>query len=154
MNDLIKMSIDSRKNSFYTLYEINDEETNNKINELFKKIEEFGITCDDIGDFEEKFATSKLNSEYINLFTTIAQSHKAKEIVQEPNEVKSDEEYIKEEIESDIRYVVESATMPARHKARETFDSKMRDTPIVGDLMQASQTMDLFKKYCKKDDNE
>ena len=44
--------------------------------------------------------------------------------------------------------------MPARHKARETFDSKMRDTPIVGDLMQASQTMDLFKKYCKKDDNE
>lgn len=154
MNDMVKMSIDGRKNAFFSAYEINDENLINEINDLFKRIEDFGKDCTDSMQFETAFATSPLNTEYINLFTKVAQS--CKPIVREetPVNVKSDEEYLKEELESEARYQMREATLPARRIAREAVDKAARRTPILGDVIQAKQTMDLFGKFKNKKGDE
>ena len=71
MNEYVKNSIDARKQSFYTAYEITDKDIENKIEDLFKKICEFGETCSDAMDFENKFQSSELNNEYINILNGV-----------------------------------------------------------------------------------
>ena len=152
MNDMVKMSIDGRKNAFYSAYEINDESIKKEIDELFDKINDFGKECKDAQEFETAFATSPLNTEYINLFTKVAQSCKPIVYESAPVKVKSDEQ-LKEELESEARYQMREATLPARRIAREAVDKAARRTPILGDVIQAKQTMDLFGKFRKKKDD-
>ena len=154
MNEMVKMSIDGRRNAFFSAYEVKDDNLVKEINDLFMKIEEFGSNCKDAMEFETAFATSPLNTEYINLFTKIAGSCKPIVYESEPVNVKSDEEIAREELESDARYIAREATLPARRLAREKVESAARNTPVVGDLMQAKQTMDLFGKFRKKKDDE
>jgi len=153
MNEMVKMSIDSRRNAFFNAYNINDDNLVKEINDLFKRIEELGSTCKDQMEFENVFATNSLNTEYINLFTKIAQT--CNPIIYEttPTNVKSDEELLKEELESEARYQMKEATLPARRVAREAVTKAARNTPIVGDLIQAKQTMDLFGKFTNKHDD-
>ena len=153
MNDMVKMSIDGRKNAFYSAYEINDDNIKKEIDELFTKIEEFGASCKDSIEFETTFATSPLNTEYINLFTKVAQSCKPIVYEHEERVVKSDEQIAKEELESELKYQAREATLPARRVAREAVDRAARNTPILGDVIQAKQTMDLFGKFRKKKDD-
>lgn len=153
MNDIVKMSIDGRKTAFYSAYEIKDESLIKEIDELFNKIYEFCEDCKDSMQFETAFATSPLNTEYINLFTKVAQT--CPPIVREeaPTNVKSDEEQLKEELESEAKYRMKEATLPARRIAREAATQAARRTPIVGDVMQAKQTLDLFGKFRRKKDD-
>ena len=153
MNDMVKMSIDGRRNAFFSAYEINDDNIKKEIDELFTKIEEFGKDCKDSTQFETAFATSPLNTEYINLFTKVAQSCKPIVYESTPIDVKSDEQIAKEELESELKYQAREATLPARRIAREAVDSAARRTPILGDVIQAKQTMDLFGKFRKKKDD-
>jgi hypothetical protein len=153
MNDMVKMSIDGRKNAFYSAYEINDDSIKKEIDELFNKIYDFGKDCTDATQFETAFATSPLNNEYINLFTKVAQTCKPIVYESTPVNVKSDEEMLKEELESEARYQMKEATLPARRVAREAVDRAARNTPILGDVIQAKQTMDLFGKFRKKKDD-
>ena len=57
-----------------------------------------------------------------------------------------------------MEYQVKEMTMPARRLARERADQQLRRTPIVGDVIQAKQTLDLFGKlgnmFRKKDKNK
>ena len=153
MNQIVKTSIDGRKSAFFSAYEIKDENLIKEIDELFNRIIEFGEGCTDSTQFETAFATSPLNTEYINLFTKVAQS--CPPIVREeaPVNVKSDEEILKEELESEARYQAREATLPARRIARQAVTDAARRTPVVGDLMQAKQTFDLFGKFRKKKDD-
>ena len=153
MDSVVKASIDGRKTAFFSAYDIKDENLIKEIEELFNRIYEFGEDCKDSMQFETAFATSPLNTEYINLFTKVAQS--CPPIVREetPTNVKSDEEYLKEELESEARYQMREATLPARRIAREAATQAARRTPIVGDLMQAKQTLDLFGKFRNKKDD-
>ena len=153
MNDMVKMSIDGRKNAFYSAYEINDASIKKEIDELFDKIYDFGKDCKDAQEFETAFATSSLNTEYINLFTKVAQSCKPIVYESAPTNVKSDEQIAKEELESELRYQAREATLPARRVAREAVDSAARRTHILGDVIQAKQTMDLFSRFRKKKDD-
>lgn len=154
MDNIVKTSIDGRKSAFFSAYEIKDENLIKEIDELFNKIYEFGEGCSNSTEFETSFATSPLNTEYINLFTKVAQS--CSPIVREevPVNVKSDEEILKEEIESEARYRAKEATLPARRIAREAATRAARNTPVVGDLMQAKQTFDLFSRFRKRKDDE
>jgi dTDP-L-rhamnose 4-epimerase len=54
-----------------------------------------------------------------------------------------------EDVADDAKLMVEDITMPARRKAREEFDSKLRDTPL-GKVEQANNMFHLFKKFGKK----
>lgn len=152
MNELIKASIDGRRNAFFTAYDIKNEDTLKKIEELFQKIEEFGSSCTDSMDFENKFASSPLNQEYIDLFTLVATTETAKNIESEPNHVKSDAEYIADEVVSDVKYIADDLTMPARRKARQEAYDKARDIPVLGEAMTAKQHFDFFSRFKKNKD--
>lgn len=145
MNEYVKYSIDGRKNAFYSAYDIQDDEIKRKIEDLFSRIEAFGETCSDAQDFEAKFAVSELNQEYINLFTEVATKCApiVRETVENPD-VKTTGQYIADEIKDEIDYQVKDMTLPARRIAREQAYNTARRTPIVGDVMQAKQTADLF----------
>lgn len=149
MDEQIKNSIEGRKYAFLNAYEITDEKLKKKIDTLFQKIEEFGKNCKDLMDFETKFQASPLNKEYTDLFTEIATKCKPIERKVNDTPVKSDKEYMKDEIASEARYQVKNLTLPARRKAREEFDKKMRDTPL-GTIEQASNTMSVFRRIFKK----
>ncbi len=154
MNEYVKNSIDARKQSFYTAYDITDKDIESKIENLFKKIYEFGELCSDAMDFENKFQSSELNTEYINMFTEVATKCKPKTIESEHNNVKSTSEQIADEISSDARYYMNEATMPARRKAREKVESEMRSAPVIGDALEIKQHMDFFGRFKRKKDDE
>ena len=148
MNEYVKQSIEGRRMAFSSSYELNDI-YKKKVDELFKRIEEFGNSCNDAMDFETKFMASPLNTEYNNLFTEIATN--CKYILPPPvnSDVKSDAEYLRDEAISDAKYLAKDLTMPVRRAAREEFDKKMRDTPL-GKIEQASNTAWVFKRIFGK----
>ena len=66
---------------------------------------------------------------------------------------------IAEEIESEAKYRMKEATLPARRLAREQAESQLRRTPVIGDIMAVKQHLDLFggikrKKQAKKEQEE
>lgn len=154
MNDLVKPCVDGRKMAFSSAYELTDV-YKKKVDDLFKKIEEFGKDCKDAMEFETKFAASPLNKEYTDLFTEVSQN--CKYILPPPvdnPDAKSDKQILKEEVLSDAKYLAKDLTMPARRAAREEFDKKMRDTPL-GKIEQANNTMWVFKRlFGKKNKDE
>lgn len=149
MDSVVKQSIEGRRMAFSSAYELTDA-YKKKVDELFTRIEEFGKNCKDAMEFETKFMASPLNKEYTDLFTEVSQH--CKYILPPPvdnPDVKSDKEQLKDEILSDAKYIAKDLTMPARRKAREEFDKKMRDTPL-GKIEQASNTAWIFKRIFKK----
>lgn len=127
------------------------EDAKKDIDELFKRIEEFGNTCKDAMDFEAKFASSPLNQEYIDMFTKVAKKCKVKGL---DDGGSGKGKKVLEDIESDAKYLADDLTMPARRQARMKMDSKLRSTPL-GKIEQANNTFWLFKrlkhKVSKKD---
>ena len=110
----------------------------------------WGISAPASFNWDSAVASSELNTEYTNLFTKIASC--SKPIIHEStpdHHIKTDEEYFKDEIKSDAKYVLEDLSMPARRRAREAFDSKMRDTPL-GKIEQANNILGVFKRIFKK----
>ena len=154
MNEVVKQCIEGRKMAFSSAYELTDV-YKKKVDELFKKIEDFAKDFNDAMEFETKFMASPLNQEYTNLFTEVATNCKyiLPPPVDNPN-AKTDAEYYRDEVISDAKYLAKDLTMPARRKAREAFDSKMRDTPL-GQIEQASNTAWVVKRlFGKKNKSE
>ena len=154
MNEYVKTSIEGRRMAFSSAYDLTDV-YKKKVDELFKRIEEFGKDCTDAMDFETKFMASPLNKEYTDIFTEVAQN--CKYILPPPvdrTDVKSDKEYLRDEAISDAKYLAKDLTMPVRRAAREEFDKKMRSTPL-GDIEQASNTAWVVKRlFGKKNKND
>ena len=151
MNDLVRNSIESGKNAILNGYNITEQSIIDKLEDLFNRISEFGESCSDSMDFESKFANSQLNQEYIQLFTEIATT--CQQIVRQSEEnrhVKSDAKYVADNIKSEIRYQTRNATEPIRRQIRQETYNATRDMPVVGDIMQAKQMMDLFGRFRKK----
>ena len=150
MDQGVKASIDARKQSFEASYILTDE-IKKEIDSLFKKIEEFGKTCKDSMDFENKFASSPLNNEYIAMFTKVGQSCKVKQLSgddDEDLETESKGKRILKEMNSDAKYLADDLMRPARRQARMEMDSKLRSTPL-GKIEQANNTFWLLKKFKK-----
>ncbi len=153
MNEYVKQSIEGRRMAFSSTYELTDV-YKKKVDELFKRIEDFGKDCKDAMEFETKFAASPLNKEYTDLFTEVASN--CKYILPPPvdkPDVKSDKEQLKDEVLSDAKYLAKDLSMPARRAEREEFDKKMRDTPL-GKIEQASNTAWVFKRFFGKKNND
>lgn len=147
MDSGVKTAIDARKSAFKNAYEITSD-FEARIDELFKRIEDFGKTCSDAMDFENKFMTSSLNEEYSNLFMEIGTKCPLRKY--ESNDVPEESKTQKaiDEAASDAKYLMDEVTMPARRQARMKMDSKLRDTPL-GKVEQASNMFHLFKKFKK-----
>ena len=149
MNDLVKTSIEGRKNAVYNAYNITEQNIIDKIEDLFRRINEFGENCTDNMDFENKFASSELNQEYIRLFTEIATTCTPIVRQVEQREVKSDDKYFKDELKSELKYQVKDTTLPMRRKMRQEAYEEARDTPIIGDIMNIKQQVDFFSRFGK-----
>lgn len=149
MNDLVKNSIEGRKDAIYNTYNVTEQSIIDKIEDLFRRISEFGENCVDNMDFENKFAVSELNQEYIQLFTEIATTCTPVVRAVEEREVKSDAEYARDELESELRYQAKEATLPMRRKMRQEAYDEARDTPIIGDIMNVKQHIDFFSRFGK-----
>ena len=154
MDSIVKQNIDSRKQAFTNAYKIEDKSILDKIDNLFNRINELGETCSDSSDFEMKFATSELNQEYISLFTEVATSCEPIIYQSDNSNVQSTKDYILDDVKSEAKLAFEDMTMPARHAARTEFDDKVRDIPVVGDVIQARQTFALFNKFKKKKEDK
>lgn len=156
MNDLIKNSIDARKQAFYNAYEIENADIKEKIEFLFKKIEEFANSFNDLLEFENSFAVSELNKEYIDLFTLVATTEKSKLPNKEDNN-NNDEEQPEQDGKKDLGVlgmvadeVKEDVTYRLRKKAHDEIYDKVRDIPVVGDAINIKQHVDFFSRFKKK----
>ena len=153
MDEQIKNSINVRKSSIYDYYNLNDA-MNSKVEEYFKRVEEFAKDCKDVADFETKFQASPLSQEYMGLFTELATTCSPKGAMKAQAEAFKERDF-KQDAKDELEYQMKDATMPARRMAREQMDRQLRSTPILGDAIQAKQTFDLFGKFRRKknDDN-
>ncbi len=153
MDEQIKNSINVRKSSIYDYYNLNDA-MNSKVEDYFKRVEEFAGDCKDVADFETKFQTSPLSQEYMGLFTELATTCSPKGAMKAQAEAFKERDF-KQDMKEELEYQMKDATMPARRMAREQMDRQLRSTPIIGDAIQAKQTFDLFGKFRRKknDDN-
>ena len=152
MDDLIKNSINSRRDSIFNVYDVKDPKLLKEIDDLFTKMMDLGKSSKDLMDFEAKLTSSPLNQEYIDLFTKIGKSSNyiLKDAETEITEVKSTGEEIVEEIGSEAKYRMKEATLPARRIAREEAEKKLRSTPIIGDVMHVKQLGDFFGGFRRK----
>lgn len=138
MDKLIISSIDSRKNALFSNYKISDSKIINKVEEVFTKIEKLGEKCKDLTEFENKFQESSLNQEYSNLFVLVAQSNINIEAKQT----------IKERVKDDI--TAKSSPSAVKRNLKEKVAQEVRKTPVIGDILNIKQHIDLFNKFRRK----
>lgn len=132
MNDLVRQSVESRKVAFSS-FNVTEKEDLDLIDDYFKRLSEFAQNYDDVMKFEEEFAKSPLASEYTDLLVKVMN-----------NTNKSDLQSEKDEILSD-------ASEFARRKINQESYDKLRDIPVIGNVMEAKQHFDFFNKFRKKD---
>ena len=148
MDSIVKSSIDARKSAFTNAYNITDANLLKKIDDLFIKINELGERCLDASAFETAFASSPLNQEYIDLFTEVASSSTPINY-ESNNDVKSDEEYLEDEINSELKYQVDSLTQPIKGELYRKAYADARDIPGVGKALDVKQKIGLFSHFKK-----
>ena len=71
MSEGIRASIQVRWDTIITYYDVNGA-VKAKVEDYFARLEQFSLTCTDQADFEQKFAASPLNQEYMDLFAELA----------------------------------------------------------------------------------
>ena len=154
MNEMVKNSIDARKNAIFSTYEVTNDKLKKEIDELFDRIYEYGKDMKDQTEFESKFPTSPLNQEYIDMFTKVAQSSRMVQDLKNQNNVVSD---VGNMVLDEAEMELDSLTHPMRHQAYQKANDAIRDIPVVGDLLTVKQHVDLAKSLTgqyNKDEEE
>lgn len=150
MNDLVKNCVESRRTAIFNTYDVKNEDNINKINEFFNKLEQFAENYNDVMEFENSFASSELNQEYMNLFTEIASTETPKNI--------NVDDYVPENpIDLDAKDVGEmfvdevasNITTKVRGRAYRAAYDKARDIPGVGEAIDIKNKIDLFGRFKK-----
>lgn len=153
MDNIIKQSIDSRKQAIYNMYNVTGD-MEAKVEDLFNRMYEFGNTCSDSMDFETKLATSPLNTEYINLFTELSTTCSMKTIdTGDTSDIKSEGEILRDEVASDMKEAALDITRPARRQMNQEIYDKVSDVPGVSTVLSAKQHFDFFSKFKKRKDD-
>lgn len=150
MNDLVRNCIESRRTAIFNAYDVKNEDNLNKIEEFFKKLEDFANNYDDVMAFEGAFASSELNQEYMSLFTQIATTEAPKNINVDDYKQQDSLQLSEDEIaQMAADELVEGVTSKARGIAyREAYD-KVRDIPGVGDAIDIKNKIDFFGRFRK-----
>lgn len=156
MDEYVKQSIDTRRNAFSASYEISAE-MQKKIDKLFSQIEELGLKCKDVGEFEAEFSKSPLNQQYLDLFTEIATGATAKNSMAGDSvaaEVKGSA--AKDTIKGVAGGMAESAVeraksrvLPTRAAVHQKTYDVARDIPVVGDAIDVGQKASYIKHLGK-----
>lgn len=139
MDNIIKQSIEGRKTAIFNSYNVTDKKMIAKIDDLFKRINEFGEKYDDVGKFETEFASNPLNNEYINIFTELAQK-----------EISANKPSVAGMVADRVGSEIKNKVIPSHAVIADERDSAMRNIPIIGDVIDAGQKIDLLNKFRKK----
>ncbi len=137
----MKQSIESRKNAISANYEINAE-LQKKADKLFAEMEKFGAGCKDVGEFEEKFAASSLNQEYLDLFTEIATSGQAKSVKTGTPKVDVGRTMVRGTVVGVAESVMDQAidnVVPTRAAVHQKVSDQVRGVPVLGDAIDLGQ---------------
>ena len=129
------------KNALSASYTINSSQQKS-IDSLFQKIEDLGNKCQDVGEFEAKFAASPLNQQYLDLFTSIATNSQAKASAPQTSKSK-----IGEMVAGGTALgIAESAAdqaintvLPTRAAVHQKASDTVRNVPVLGDVVDAGQ---------------
>ena len=97
-----------------------------------------GEKYNDVGSFESDFTSSSLNNEYINIFTELAMKGVS-------NSMPSVGEMVADCVGTEIK----NSILPSRAVRADRRDNAIRNIPIVGDIVDAGQKIDLFNKFRK-----
>ena len=141
MNDVKTACVESRRNAILPMIEGKGEAIKQMVDNFFKRLEKFADECSDVTDFETKFATSELATEYAELFTTVMNDGS-----EEPEE-KSIGQEVAEELKDDVTHAV-------KRQARQEAYDKARDIPGVGEALEVKQYADFFGRFRRKKDDE
>ena len=138
MDSIVKNSIDTRKSAIFNSYNVTDKKMLDKIEDLFRRINEFGEKFSDVGQFEAEFANNPLNSEYMNIFVEIAKK-----------EVDASQLGVGEIVADRVGSEIKNRVMPSRAVRADARNQAIRNIPIVGDVVDIGQKIDLFNKFRK-----
>ena len=141
MSEEVKNCIESRRTAIFN-YDITDQDVIDKVNDYFKRVEEFARDLKTANEFEAAFATSGYSQEYIDLFELILKY-----------DTKANS-FSKDAGDGVFSEVGEEVTHQARHKVRTEVDSALLDVPVVGDAINVKHKFDLFSKFRKKKDKD
>ena len=142
MDNIIKTSVESRRNALFSAYDIKDPGNLKTIDDYFKRLEEFAKDFTDISEFETKLLESPLSKEYSDLFVQIMNTEST--IDGKPPVVQENNEYtVQDELKDDLERGV-------RRKARQDAYDVARDIPVLKDAMTAKQHFDFFSRFRKK----
>lgn len=134
MNELIRNSIEAKRKAIFDYHDIENKKLLEKIENYFKKVEEFGSKYDDIMKFENDFAASPLMKEYTDIFTEIVEKENLPTMVEETS--------VADEIKDNVERRIKA-------QARQKRDDELRSMPVVGDVLEVKQHIDLFSKFRK-----
>ena len=65
MNEMVKNSVEARKQAIYNAYNIDDSNIKKTLDDFFSELEKFASKYNDIMDFENAFQLAKKNSHLI-----------------------------------------------------------------------------------------
>ena len=137
MNELVKNSIDAKRKAMFDYHDIENKKLLEKIDNYFKKVEDFGSKYNDIMKFENDFASSPLMKEYTDIFTEIVTKENVSTMIEETSVVDEVKDSVKNRMRRDIR---------------EKRDNELRNMPVIGDILEVKQHIDLFSKFRKNKD--
>ena len=151
MNDLVKNCVESRRTAIFNAYDVKNEENLSEIDEFFNKLEQFANDYDDVMSFENAFASSELNQEYMNLFTKIATTESPKNIdvnaYKQENQINLDKNEVCDMFVDEVSQQVTSTIKGRAY--REAYD-KVRDIPGVGEAIDIKNKLGFFRRLKNK----
>ena len=152
MDEYIANSIELRKKAIFDYYDVKNKNILEKVDDLFFRINELGISSSDVNDFENKFANSELNTEYINLITEVATTCKLKKEYKDGMKKEDIKEYAKESIKSDAKHYAEEAYRDTRSVVDRSFGitEKIRRTPILGTVWEIDNQTNIIGNFKDK----
>lgn len=150
MNEFVQGAIDVRRRTLLDAYVIRDPIFHERMREVFDEMAELGESCPDAADFEAALAQSPANARYYDLCAHAATSFQPRQAdTQIPDSSLTPGE-IAQRVADRGERLLDSATGPIRRAVYEERRQQIEDIPVVGDLMQASRTMSVLKKWFKK----
>ena len=137
----MKQSIEARKKAIFDAYEVGEGEKK-KVEAVFAESEKLGGSCKDAGEFEAEFSKRPLNQKYLDLFTEIAKTGKAKAAAPKMDKAST----IKAVAGGAAAGIAESAAdqaidsaIPTRAAVHQEISDAARKVPVLGDAIDIGQ---------------
>ena len=155
MNDSIKTIIQGQKDYFYNTFIIVDPAIDAEINSYYEQSVSFGEPYTDPMEFTTAFTTSPLQAKFTEIYMRCSQNCQQRN----PDPTIPKVEVTASDVVSEVgrvgENILDGATQPMRSRAHQEQMDTLRGIPVVGEMMQADNTVSIVKRFFgKKRDEE